>query len=85
MTWIMTIAAGAALGIAGVGSYLGAGLQSAFSGCLVERGADGAATLMGHTFACGYTLDWLAVFWIGVAALSVVFTIVSDRARKRGD
>ena len=75
-------AAGAALGIAGIGSYLGAGLQSAFSGCLVERGADGAAKLMGHTFSCGYTLDWLALFWIGVAALSVVFTLIAGRGRK---
>ena len=75
-------AAGAALGIAGIGSYLGAGLQSAFSGCLVARGADGAATLMGHTFASGYTLDWLAVFWIGVAALSVVFTLLAGRNRR---
>ena len=76
-------AAGAALGIAGIGSYLGAGLQSAFSGCLVERGADGAAKLMGHTFANGYTLDWLAFFWIGVAALSVVFTLIAGRGRKQ--
>ena len=75
-------AAGAALGIAGIGSYLGAGLQSAFSGCLVERGADGAAKLMGHTFSGGYTLDWLALFWIGVAALSVVFTLIAGRGRK---
>ena len=75
-------AAGAALGIAGIGSYLGAGLQSAFSGCLVERGADGAAALMGHTFANGYTLDWLAMFWIGVAALSVLFTLLAGRGGK---
>ena len=75
-------AAGAALGIAGLGSYLGAGLQSAVSGCLVERGADGAVSLMGHTFANGYTLDWLAVFWIGVAALSVVCTIIAGKTRR---
>jgi OPA family sugar phosphate sensor protein UhpC-like MFS transporter len=74
-------AAGAALGIAGLGSYLGAGLQSLVSGCLVERDAEGAATLTGHTFANGYTLDWLAVFWIGVAALSVVFTLAAGRRR----
>ena len=72
-------AAGAALGIAGIGSYLGAGLQSAFSGCLVARGTDGAASLMGRTFENGWTLDYLAVFWIGVAALSVAFTIAAGR------
>jgi OPA family sugar phosphate sensor protein UhpC-like MFS transporter len=75
-------AAGAALGIAGFGSYLGAGLQSAVSGCLVERGADGTVSLAGHVFANGYSLDWLAVFWIGVAALSVVCTIASGKRRK---
>ena len=75
-------AAGAALGIAGIGSYLGAGLQSAFSGCLVVRGADGTASLMGRTFANGWTLDYLAVFWIGVAALSVVFTLLAGRNRR---
>ena len=75
-------AAGAALGIAGIGSYLGAGLQSAFSGCLVARGTDGAASLMGRTFANGWTLDYLAVFWIGVAALSVVFTLLAGRNRR---
>ena len=76
-------AAGAALGIAGLGSYLGAGLQSVVSGCLVERDAEGAATLLGHTFANGYTLDWLAVFWIGVAALSVACTLAAGRAGTR--
>ena len=30
---------------------------------------------MGHTFAGGYTLDWLAVFWIAMASLSVVCVI----------
>ena len=46
-------------------------------------GADGAAKLMGHTFSGGYTLDWLALFWIGVAALSVVFTLIAGRGRKQ--
>ena len=67
------VAAGAALGIAGLGNYFGAGIQSAISGLLVARdAATGKATLLGHTFAGGYTLDYLAVFWIGMAALSVL-------------
>ena len=41
--------------------------------------AAGAASLMGRTFANGWTLDYLAVFWIGVAALSVAFTIAAGR------
>ena len=38
---------------------------------------------MGHTFSNGYTLDWLALFWIGVAALSVAFTIITGRGKKQ--
>ena len=76
-------AAGAALGIAGMGNYVGAGLQSIISGYLVYRAEDGTATLLGHTFANGYTLDFLAVFWIGVAVLSVVLTLAAGcRARR---
>lgn len=62
--------------------YVGAGLQSIISGYLVERAEDGAATLAGHTFANGYTLDWLAVFWIGVAVLSVVLTLAAGWKKK---
>ena len=81
--YVPKCAAGAALGIAGMGNYIGAGLQSIISGYLIKRAEDGTATLMGHTFAGGYTLDWLAVFWIGVAALSVVFTLAAGRSKNR--
>ena len=73
--YVPKCAAGAALGIAGMGNYIGAGLQSIISGYLIKRAEDGTATLMGHTFAGGYTLDWLAVFWIAMAALSVLCVI----------
>ena len=79
--YVPKCAAGAALGIAGMGNYIGAGLQSILSGYLIKRGADGSATLLGHTFAGGYTLDYLAVFWIGCAALSVILTIAAGRGR----
>ncbi len=75
-------AAGAALGIAGMGNYIGAGLQSIVSGHLVSRAADGTATLAGHTFSNGWTLDWLAVFWIGMAAMSVVCILLSWQRRR---
>jgi len=70
-------AAGAALGIAGLGNYIGAGLQSIVSGYLVERAEDGTATLIGRTFSNGYTLDYLAVLWVGMATLSVVCVIIA--------
>ena len=76
-------AAGAALGIAGMGNYIGAGIQSAASGYLVVRdAATGKASLLGHVFANGYTLDYLAVFWIGMAVLSVLCALFVWRAEK---
>ena len=78
------VAAGAALGIAGMGNYVGAGIQSAASGYLVVRdAATGKASLMGHTFAGGYTLDYLAVFWIGMAGLSVLCALSVWRVKPR--
>jgi len=73
--YVPKCAAGAALGIAGLGSYMGAGLQSIISGYLINRAEDGTATLLSHTFPCGWTLDYLAVFWIAMALLSVVCVI----------
>ena len=77
--YVPKCAAGAALGIAGMGNYIGAGLQSIISGYLINRAEDGSASLAGHTFANGWTLDYLAVFWIGMAALSVVCAIAAGR------
>ena len=80
------IAAGAALGIAGLGNYFGAGLQSAVSGFFIAKdAATGKAVLLGHTFANGYTLDYLAVVWIGMAALSVVCALSVWRVRAAAD
>lgn len=79
--YVPKCAAGAALGIAGMGNYIGAGLQSILSGYLIERAEDGTASLVGHTFANGYSLDYLAVFWIGVAVLSVIFTLAAGHGQ----
>lgn len=80
--YVPKCAAGAALGIAGMGNYIGAGLQSIVSGYMIERSADGTAVLKGWTFANGYTLDYLAVFWIGMAVLSVVCVLLAGCRRK---
>ena len=72
-------AAGAALGIAGMGNYIGAGIQSVVSGYLIRRADDGSAVLLGHVFDGGYSLDWLAVFWVGVAALSVLCVLAAGK------
>ncbi len=78
------VAAGAALGIAGMGNYIGAGVSSAVSGFLVGRdAATGKAYLFGHTFANGYTLDFMSVFWIGMALLSVICALSVWNAKPR--
>ena len=67
------IAAGAALGIAGLGNYLGAGIQSIVSGYFITKdAATGKAVLISHTFANGYVLDYISIFWIGMALLSLL-------------
>ena len=77
------IAAGAALGIAGLGNYIGAGLQSIVSGYFVTKdAATGKATLISHTFANGYTLDYISIFWIGMALASVLCALSVWRVRK---
>ena len=77
------IAAGAALGIAGLGNYIGAGLQSIVSGYFVTKdAATGKATLISHTFANGYTLDYISIFWIGMALTSVLCALSVWRVRK---
>jgi len=98
-------AAGAALGIAGMGNYIGAGIQSATSGFLIKPIAAVAKTLDGgaklledgstllpngrlvdaagnavnrfysfdfHIAGFDFTVDWIAVFWVGMAVLSTV-------------
>jgi len=80
--YVPKCAAGAALGIAGMGNYMGAGIQSVVSGYLIRRAEDGTATLVGNTFENGWTLDYLAVFWIGMAALSVVCVLAAGKGRK---
>ena len=54
--YVPKCAADAALGIAGMGNYIGAGMQSILSGYLIKRAEDGTASLMGHVFANGYTI-----------------------------
>lgn len=110
------IATGAALGIAGMGSYIGAGMQSVFSGYLikklpdtVEKLADGSKLLADGSklmpsgewigangesinrffdttfnfFGNTVTLDWIAVFWIGAAALSMLCALSVWNARPK--
>ncbi|HET8828996.1 MAG TPA: MFS transporter, partial [Pelobium sp.] len=61
---------GAAIGIVGVASYLGAGLQDITSGVLIEQGkhlVNGKVT---------YDFSGLMLFWIGSAMLSFVLCLL---------
>lgn len=63
-------AAGAALGVVGIASYIGAGLQDVMNGVLIEGNKsviDGVET---------YDFTYVNWFWIGSAMLSVVLTLL---------
>lgn len=61
-------ASGTALGIVGVASYLGAGIQDVVSGRLIARGNAGADGLPTYDF------DTAGLLWIGAACASLLLT-----------
>lgn len=70
-------AAGAALGVVGIASYLGAGLQDIMNGILIEghKTVDASGVEI-------YNFTYVSWFWIGAAALSVVLTMLVWNARR---
>ena len=68
-------ASGAALGVVGIASYIGAGLQDVMSGILIE----GNKTLVDGVEVYDFTyINW---FWIGAALLSVLFALFVWKAK----
>lgn len=68
-------AAGAALGVVGIASYLGAGLQDVLNGVLIE----GNKTMVDGVAVYDFTVvNW---FWIGSAALSTLLTLLVWNAK----
>lgn len=70
-------ASGAALGVVGIASYIGAGLQDIMSGQLIgdsKTPVDGIAS---------YDFSSIRYFWIGAAALSVLFCALLWGGKKR--
>lgn len=68
-------AAGAALGVVGIASYLGAGLQDVMNGILIE----GNKTIVDGVAHYDFTVvNW---FWIGSAALSTLLTLLVWNAK----
>lgn len=70
-------AAGAALGVVGIASYLGAGLQDVMNGILIE-----GHKIVEPTGVEVYDFTYVSWFWIGAAALSVVLTMLVWNARR---
>lgn len=63
-------ASGAALGVVGIASYMGAGLQDVMSGMLIE----GQKTVVNGTDVYDFTyINW---FWIGAALISTLLALL---------
>lgn len=70
-------ASGAALGVVGIASYIGAGLQDVMSGVLIE----GHKTIRNGVEVYDFTyINW---FWIGSAILSVFFALWVWNAKQK--
>ncbi len=70
-------ASGAALGVVGIASYIGAGLQDVMSGILIE----GQKTVQNGVDVYDFTyINW---FWIGSALLSVLFALLVWKAKSK--
>jgi len=70
-------AAGTALGLVGVASYLGAGTQDVLSGWLIGRGRLGSAGLPAYDFTS------VRACWLAAALASVALTLLAWRMQRR--
>ncbi len=68
-------AAGAALGVVGIASYIGAGLQDIFSGTMIEKGKTTVNNIVYYDFSM------VSVFWIASAMLSFILATLIWRAK----
>ena len=69
-------AAGAALGVVGIASYIGAGLQDVMNGILIESNKQIINGVEVYDFT---VVNW---FWIGAALTSVLLTLLVWNARR---
>ena len=72
-------AAGAALGVVGIASYIGAGLQDIMNGVLIE----GNKTVVNG--ADVYDFTYVNCFWIGSAIVSLLLTLLVWNAKRNED
>ena len=70
-------ASGAALGVVGVASYVGAGIQDIMSGLLIEGNKQ-----IVNGVDC-YDFTYINYFWIGAALMSVPMTSIVWKAKPK--
>jgi len=84
-------AAGAALGVVGIASYLGAGIQDIVSGYLIKSqgAAEGGkkvyefAHAVFHWNGAEVAVDYIALFWIGASLLSLLCALTVWNVKPR--
>lgn len=69
-------ASGAALGVVGIASYIGAGVQDIVSGYLIDTNK---TIVDGSTI---YNFNQVAIFWVGASVLSFVLVLFVGRKNK---
>ncbi|HKJ41305.1 MAG TPA: MFS transporter [Sunxiuqinia sp.] len=69
-------ASGAALGLVGIASYMGAGFQDLMSGILIEDGKSEIAKVTSYDFSMA---KW---FWLGSAIISVILALAVWNAKR---
>ncbi len=69
-------ASGAALGVVGIASYIGAGVQDIVSGYLIDTNK----TIVDGTTI--YNFNQVAIFWVGASVLSFVLVLFVGRKNK---
>lgn len=70
-------ATGAALGVVGVASYIGAGLQDIVSGKLIANGK----TTIGNQVS--YDFTYISIFWIGSALISMLLCLLIWKSKPK--
>lgn len=72
-------ASGAALGVVGIASYVGAGIQDLVSGITIQ-----SSKIAGEG-AASYDFSVVSWFWVGAAILSVICTLIVWKMAKQKD
>lgn len=71
------MASGAALGLVGIASYIGAGIQDVVSGFMIENGKTTIENISTYDFTI------TKYFWLGAAIISVVLALLVWNAKAK--